>query len=127
MASLGNISDQPARRAAVRRLLQDSIGLHVNGRATIVEDARAPRTALPVDPAPGRRAERWVRVDVHEAYIHCRKHIPRLVKVPRDRTWGTDNVRSKGGDYFHAASERAPAPPRRWWHRLKKGTPDARE
>jgi uncharacterized protein len=124
LASLGNIStNQHAGLLFVD--FQDSIGLHVNGRATIVEQLA--HEWLPVDPAPGRRAERWVRVDVHEAYIHCRKHIPRLVKVPRDRTWGTDNPRSKGGDYFNVASARVPAPPRRWWHRLRKGTPDARE
>lgn len=43
----------------------------------------------------------WVVVDVEEAYIHCRKHIPQMVPVARDqREWGTDNVRAKGGDYF---------------------------
>ncbi|SDZ53691.1 hypothetical protein SAMN05421684_6383 [Asanoa ishikariensis] len=122
MASLGNIStNQHAGLLFVD--FQDSIGLHVNGRATIVERLEHPRLA--VDPAPGRRPERWVLVDVHEAYIHCRKHIPRLVKVPHDRSWGTDNARSKGGDYFGAAGGPAPvAPPaarRRWWHRLAGG------
>jgi uncharacterized protein len=37
---------------------------------------------------------------VAEAYVHCRKHIPRLAPVARDRDWGTDDVRRKGGDYF---------------------------
>lgn len=131
LASLGNISASP--QAGLLFIdFQDSIGLHVNGRATIVENGGmlAAHPRLPVDPAPGRRAERWVCVDVDEAYIHCRKHIPRLVKVPRDRTWGTDNPRIKGGDYFHAAGGPAAVVPlaarRRWWHRLTKGDPDER-
>jgi hypothetical protein len=51
-------------------------------------------------------------VSVQEAYIHCSKHIPRLVKVPgRGRAWGTDDVRRKGGDWFGSAAEqRLPAP-----------------
>jgi hypothetical protein len=32
--------------------------------------------------------------------VHCAKHIPRLAKVPRQRAWGTDDVRRKGGDFF---------------------------
>jgi uncharacterized protein len=46
---------------------------------------------------------------VHEAYIHCRKHLPRLVKVAgRARPWGTDDPRAKGGDYFGASCEPRP-------------------
>jgi hypothetical protein len=45
-----------------------------------------------------------VLVHVEEAYIHCAKHIPRLLKLPRDRAWGTDDVRRKGGDFFGAAA-----------------------
>ena len=108
---------------------RDLIGLHVNGRAAVVED-RAMRDAhphLPVDTVKGRRVERWVRIDVDEAYVHCRKHIPLLTTVPRDRDWGTDSVRRKGGDFFNVGRPAAPpedadeAPPRRrrWWHRLR--------
>jgi hypothetical protein len=64
---------------------------------------------LVIDPAPGRRPERWVMVTVREAYIHCSKHIPRLVRVPRDRYWGTDDVRRKGGDFFGAKAGREAA------------------
>jgi hypothetical protein len=45
-----------------------------------------------------------VVVSVAEAYIHCSKHIPRLVGVDRDRSWGTDDVRHKGGDFFQAGT-----------------------
>jgi hypothetical protein len=42
-------------------------------------------------------------VDVVEAYIHCSKHIPQLVKRSDvTQTWGTDDVVRKGGDYFKA-------------------------
>lgn len=102
MASLGNIVENGHVGLLFIDFVRDVIGLHVNGAAAIVED-QAMRTAypdLPVDDVPGRRAERWVRVLVHEAYIHCAKHIPRMVKVPRDRSWGTDDVQRKGGDFF---------------------------
>jgi uncharacterized protein len=54
--------------------------------------------------------ERWVEVQVQEAYIHCRKHLPHLVKASGEgRAWGTDDARAKGGDYFGAACEAPPA------------------
>lgn len=105
LASLGNISENAHVGLLFVDFFRDVIGLHVNGAARIVEDT-AMRTAyrdLPTDPVPGRRAERWVAVHVEEAYIHCAKHIPRLLKLPRDRAWGTDDARRKGGDFFHAA------------------------
>jgi hypothetical protein len=63
---------------------------------------------LDLDDVPGRQPERWVVVEVEEAYIHCAKHIPRLAKVPRERAWGTDDVRRKGGDFFSASMESRP-------------------
>ncbi|GAA1608206.1 pyridoxamine 5'-phosphate oxidase family protein [Catellatospora bangladeshensis] len=115
LASLGNISENAHVGLLFMDFVKDVIGLHVNGRATVMEDAqaRAECPELPVDPVPGRRAERWVVVDVMEAYIHCAKHIPRMVKAPRERAWGTDDVRRKGGDFFGAAAsqpERAERP-----------------
>jgi predicted pyridoxine 5'-phosphate oxidase superfamily flavin-nucleotide-binding protein len=104
MASLGNISENPHIGLLILDLVQDIIGLHVNGSARIVED-RDMRAAFPTikaDSAPGRRPERWVWVTVEEAYIHCSKHLPRMAKVPRARHWGTDNVKRKGGDFFGA-------------------------
>jgi predicted pyridoxine 5'-phosphate oxidase superfamily flavin-nucleotide-binding protein len=96
MASLGNIVENGHVGLIFVDFVRDVIGLHVNGSATIVDDLPDP----PVDPVPGRRPERWVRVVVQEAYIHCAKHIPRMIKVPRERAWGTDDVRRKGGDFF---------------------------
>jgi predicted pyridoxine 5'-phosphate oxidase superfamily flavin-nucleotide-binding protein len=110
LASLGNISETASVGLLFVDFFRDIIGLHVNGNATVVEDA-AMRAAYPhftVDPVPGRRAERWVSVQVEEAYIHCAKHIPRLLKLPRERAWGTDDVRRKGGDFFAASGSARP-------------------
>ena len=60
--------------------------------------------------AADRSPPPWVMVHVTEAYIHCSKHIPKLVPESRVRHWGTDNPRHKGGDYFGvAASKQAKA------------------
>jgi predicted pyridoxine 5'-phosphate oxidase superfamily flavin-nucleotide-binding protein len=102
LASLGNVSENPHVGLFFVDFFRDVIGLHVNGTAQIVQDAaiRQAHPDLPVDPVPGRRPERWVAVHVKEAYIHCAKHIPRLVKLPRDRAWGSDDQRRKGADFF---------------------------
>ena len=72
----------------------------LNGSARIVE----------ADGHGGRpRVERWVEVRVAQAYIHCRKHLPHLVKVNGEGpAWGTDDARAKGGDYFGAACASRP-------------------
>jgi uncharacterized protein len=111
LASLGNVMENAHVGLLFVDFFRDAIGLHVNGRGVIVEDAvmRAAYPGLPVDPVPGRRAERWVEVTVVEAYVHCAKHIPRLLKLPRDRAWGTDDLRRKGGDFFGVAAAVAAA------------------
>lgn len=102
LASLGNISENPHIGMLMIDFTKDVIGLHVNGRARIVEDAdlRGEWPGLPAEFERGRTPERWVVVHVVEAYVHCRKHIPRMEVVPRTRDWGTDDARRKGGDYF---------------------------
>jgi predicted pyridoxine 5'-phosphate oxidase superfamily flavin-nucleotide-binding protein len=111
MASLGNIRENAHVGLLLIDFFTDVIGLHVNGRAAIVENGPmlTAHPKLVIDPAPGRRPERWVVVSVVEAYIHCSKHIPRLTKVERSRAWGTDDVRRKGGDFFEAKASRAAA------------------
>jgi predicted pyridoxine 5'-phosphate oxidase superfamily flavin-nucleotide-binding protein len=106
MASLGNMSENPHVGILFVDFFHEVIGLHVNGRASIVDDEqmRMAYPDLPVDTVPGRRPERWVSVGVDEAYIHCAKHIPRLMKLPRDRSWGVDDRKRKGGDFFGAAA-----------------------
>jgi predicted pyridoxine 5'-phosphate oxidase superfamily flavin-nucleotide-binding protein len=101
MASLGNIQENPHVGLVFIDFDQERIGLHVNGTARIVE-AEDGNGARP-------RVERWVEVRVREAYIHCRKHLPHLVKVAgQARAWGTDDARAKGGDYFGASCEPRP-------------------
>ncbi|MBA8827347.1 hypothetical protein FHX42_004731 [Saccharopolyspora lacisalsi] len=112
MASLGNISENPHVGILMVDFVTEIIGLHVNGKARIVEDPdlRAIHPALPSEFERGRIPERWVVVQVEEAYIHCRKHIPRMEPVSRQRSWGTDDNKRKGGDYF--AAKGTPRP----WH-----------
>lgn len=104
LASLGNISENPHVGLMLVDFVRDQIGLHINGRARIIEDAvlRQEFDGVPEDFVRGRTPERWVVVEVQEAYIHCRKHIPRMKPAdPGDgRAWGSDDVRRKGGDYF---------------------------
>ncbi|WP_378735807.1 pyridoxamine 5'-phosphate oxidase family protein [Nocardia brasiliensis] len=109
LASLGNILENPHVGILLIDFVRDLIGLHINGSARIIPDTTL-RNATPGLPSnlPGRAAERWVVVDIEEAYIHCRKHIPHLVPADREqREWGTDNVRAKGGDYFGAKAQTA--------------------
>lgn len=110
-ATLGNIEENPHVGILLVDFEHARIGLHVNGRAEVLEDAeaRAVWPELPVEQVPGRRARLWVRVSVEEAYIHCAKHIPRLRRAARGekRAWGTDDPKLKGGDFFGAAGERA--------------------
>ncbi|MEV4208784.1 pyridoxamine 5'-phosphate oxidase family protein [Nocardia salmonicida] len=102
MASLGNILENPHVGILMIDFVRDLIGLHINGKARMVADSELRGTVTDLPPAErGKTSQVWVVVDVEEAYIHCRKHIPQMVPVARDqREWGTDNVRAKGGDYF---------------------------
>jgi uncharacterized protein len=122
-ASLGNISENGHVGLLMVDFVHDLIGLHVNGTARIME-AEEFSVAFPLVPRDverGRRAERWVVVEVEEAYVHCRKHVPRMARVDQKREWGTDDPGRKGGDYFrvkqtprwrprpHAARRRFPS------------------
>ncbi|WP_431980689.1 pyridoxamine 5'-phosphate oxidase family protein [Streptomyces qinglanensis] len=129
-ASLGNIEENPHVGLLLVDFLRARIGLHVNGRAQVLDDAelRPSVPDLPQDPVPGRRALLWVRVEVEEAYIHCAKHIPHLQKAPRRpaREWGTDDYKRKGGDFFGAARDARDARDAREGHRevtAPAGTP----
>lgn len=97
MASLGNILENPHIGLLLIDFFDDQIGLHINGAAEIVENEHIHNIAPDVT---DDRAERWVVVTVHEAYIHCSKHIPHLVDTKNLRAWGTDDTAKKGGDYF---------------------------
>lgn len=106
MASLGNLSENPHVGVIFVDFFGSTVGLHVNGQATIVENSEQ-ESADGVSPSSsssdqkrGRQPERWVRVVVEEAYIHCSKHVPLLKKLDKKIHWGTDDPRHKGGDFF---------------------------
>jgi predicted pyridoxine 5'-phosphate oxidase superfamily flavin-nucleotide-binding protein len=119
-ATLGNLAENPHIALMFVDFFEDLIGLHVNGKASVVEHERLladERVTVPLlevlTRQGGRRPERWVAVHVEEAYIHCSKHIPRLAKLDRQVDWGTDDAKRKGGDYFGVSETKglgAPAP-----------------
>jgi predicted pyridoxine 5'-phosphate oxidase superfamily flavin-nucleotide-binding protein len=110
-ASLGNLVENSRIGMLFVDFEVDLIGLHVNGDATIVDPPAMAALGLPPEwldrdatRRGSRRPEHYVQIHVREAYVHCSKHLPRLVPVPRQVNWGTDDGRRKGGDYFHVAS-----------------------
>lgn len=116
MASLGNIRGNPHIGMIFVDFFQSTVGLHVNGKAGVVDNeallARVdvtPEMIIPIQTTGGRCPERWILVEVEEAYIHCSKHVPLLQKLDTDIHWGTNDENQKGGDYF-----KAKACPRPW-------------
>lgn len=116
MSSLGNLTENGHVGLLFLDLCGDGVGLHVNGRASVVpRELLALRDDLPASvvegmvQAGGRAAENWVLVEVEEAYVHCAKHVPRLrTRTAADRAWGTDDEARKGGDPFRAKHEPRP-------------------
>lgn len=107
LASLGNISENPQIGLMFLDFFKTTIGLHINGKARIVEN----RELLESNETPqeilddiaienGKKPERWVIIQVEEAYIHCSKHIPLLSRQDKKIAWGTDDVKLKGGNFF---------------------------
>jgi predicted pyridoxine 5'-phosphate oxidase superfamily flavin-nucleotide-binding protein len=110
MASLGNVVENGHIGMLFIDFYESTIGLHVNGGAQIVEVAdmlgsERWRVALDGPCHAGTQPERWVVVDVHEAYIHCSKHVPLVMKLDKAIAWGTDDAVRKGGDYFGVGSQ----------------------
>ena len=120
MASLGNISENANVGLLFVDFFRSTVGLHVNGTARIVENDAVTAFAPMLTRMAGvdelhdhvsdkkKTPERWVIVEVVEAYIHCSKHIPLLRKLDKDIDWGTDNEVRKGGDYFKAKHDARP-------------------
>jgi uncharacterized protein len=113
-ASQGNIIENAHVGLLFVDFFETAVGLHVNGRASIVADEavavfgelfdRLP-FSTPAHEAPDAKKtpERWVVVQVEEAYIHCSKHVPMLAWVPEDEQSGR-----RAGDVFKAKD--APRP-----------------
>ena len=107
MASMGNILENSHIGMTFIDFFENTIGLHVNGKAKIVENdellADKTQTSVTNDTQEeGVVPERWIFITVEEAYIHCSKHIPRLKKLNKKIHWGTDKETLKGGDFFKA-------------------------
>jgi uncharacterized protein len=111
MASMGNLSENPYIGILFVDFYESTIGLHVNGHASVVDD-EAVRAFGPwftrLDPTlfelpeGAKTAEQWVVIHVEEAYIHCSKHVPLMARLDKDIHWATDDNVRKGGDYFKA-------------------------
>ena len=107
MASMGNILENSHIGMTFIDFFENTIGLHVNGKAKIVENDEllADKTLDGVANSiqeEGVAPERWIFITVEEAYIHCSKHIPHLKKLDKKIHWGTDKETHKGGDFFKA-------------------------
>ena len=107
MASMGNILENPHIGMTFIGFFEHTIGLHVNGKAKIIENDEllADKTQACVANSiqeEGVAPERWIFITVEEAYIHCSKHIPHLKKLNKKIHWGTDKETHKGGDFFKA-------------------------
>ena len=107
MASMGNILKNPNIGMTFIDFFENTIGLHVNGKAKIIENdellAGKAQAVFANDVwEEGIVPERWISITVEEAYIHCSKHIPHLKKLDKKIHWGTDKGTHKGGDFFKA-------------------------
>ncbi|SDK90729.1 pyridoxamine 5'-phosphate oxidase family protein [Lacicoccus qingdaonensis] len=106
MASLGNITENPHIGLLFMDFIHHHIGLHVNGSAEIIENDELDKILdesmiEDLKEQHSGRAERWVLIEVDEAYIHCSKHIPHFTDKDAEYDWGTDDVKKKGGDFFN--------------------------
>lgn len=107
-ANLGNIIENPHIGLLIIDFYKDTIGLHVNGKARIVENDELlqvkdniPASVVAEITKDGKKKpERWVMVEVEEAYVQCSKHIPLLKKLDKRLDWGTDSEVEKKVDYF---------------------------
>lgn len=108
LASQGNMTENPHIGMIFVDFFESAVGLHVNGKAKIVENEALnqfrkdlPSEVIEEINTEGRfRPERWIMVEVEEAYIHCSKHIPLLKKVEKEIAWGTDDDGLKRSDFF---------------------------
>src|SRR5262249_32565440 len=115
-ASLGNLSENPQIGMIFIDFFRSTLGLHVNGKATIyssqevLADYDLPLNfCLYLETVVKCVPEFWVVVEVEEAYIHCAKPIPLLAKLPKEIAWGTDALEKKRGDYFQEQAHGRPA------------------
>ena len=108
LANSGNIIENPHIAMLIIDFYKDTVGLHVNGKARVVENAELleyrehlPKDILDEINLEGKKQpERWVMVEVEEAYVQCSKHIPLMKTLDKRIDLGTDSAAAKRGDYF---------------------------
>ncbi|MDB4297377.1 pyridoxamine 5'-phosphate oxidase family protein [Flavobacteriaceae bacterium] len=103
-ASLGNIQENPHIGMVFVDFYNTTVGLHVNGKAHSFPMNQLPEkhldTIIQLSSNIEVEIERWVIVQIDEAYIHCSKHVPKLKKVEKKIKWGTDDEKEKSTNYF---------------------------
>jgi predicted pyridoxine 5'-phosphate oxidase superfamily flavin-nucleotide-binding protein/truncated hemoglobin YjbI len=108
LASQGNITENPHIGMIFVDFFASTVGLHVNGKAKVIENEDLLKFRAELSPdiiaeinTEGRfRPERWIMVEIEEAYIHCSKHVPLLKKADKEISWGTDDDSLKRSDFF---------------------------
>lgn len=107
-ANSGNMTENPHIALLMIDFTKDTVGLHVNGKVRIVSndellqytDKLTQNVTEEIHLEGKKCPERWMMIEVEEAYIQCSKHIPLMKKLDKKIDWGTDNLAAKGGDYF---------------------------
>ena len=119
LSSLANIFENPHVAIMFADFSGDQIGLHVSGRARILENdelleflKQHPSAETVFNDAvmsdimnsDGGHLERWVIVSVMRAFVHCSKHIPPMARLDHEIQWGAKTEpHLHGGDYFGVA------------------------
>jgi predicted pyridoxine 5'-phosphate oxidase superfamily flavin-nucleotide-binding protein len=107
MASVGNILENTHIGLLFLDYTETRIGLHVNGRARVVDPRDIPALpnlpSLMVDTANrtgAYRPEAWIVIDVEEAYIHCSRHVPLMKRLDQQIERSTDEGMVRCRDFF---------------------------
>ncbi|ARK30600.1 pyridoxamine 5'-phosphate oxidase family protein [Halalkalibacter krulwichiae] len=101
MASMGNMIENPNIGLMFIDFIEHRIGLHVNGKAYIYENEEldalnlSEEQRMDIRIEEGKKATRWVIIEIKEAFIHCSKNIPKLKKDKEGE------VQLSGGDFFN--------------------------
>lgn len=81
----------------------------MNGKAEIISNKKleskpdpSGKIKLALEKSSTRKPISWIKVEVEEAFIHCSKHIPLMQKKDKTIHWGSDDPKTKGGDFFNA-------------------------
>jgi len=104
MASLGNMTENAHIGLLFVDFTGTRVGLHVNGAVRLLHDPSAYDDDEPLAHAnlKGQSPlEHCVEVTVHEAYIHCSKHIPRYGVLAAERRAELRGTEIQDGDFFH--------------------------